>query len=247
MKRVCRIFILFVLSGALLSVMSCSDGEEKMSVGSEESVYDRMGRLHNEGLDYALDCIRLSVPTSKGGRENMLSVESVRSICREFAVSRGEEADVVVCVETWKDSVDIFLFPSGQQEWLRRIRAVILETPEGRMDLLICGMEELEGELDMDVFLSSDEKEMLFYVLAVCRYSAAYWAEHYEEWQVELHGVGSLAFPVSKTKDEWKYVTSEWWETYKSLVWTDGVGGIRPGDGGYYLEDATASSLQKVL
>ena len=84
-------------------------------------------------------------------------------------------------------------------------------------------------------------------MLAVCRYSAAYWAENYEKWQVELYGVESLSPARTRASDEMRYVSKEWWEEYKHLVWADGIGGVPAEDGGYYVENAQNSSIGKYL
>lgn len=42
-------------------------------------------------------------------------------------------------------------------------------------------MTTLEKQLQQDDEISESEKQVLFYTMAVCRYSAHYWAENYEK------------------------------------------------------------------
>mgnify|MGYP000869241889 FL=1 len=78
-------------------------------------------------------------------------------------------------------------------------------------------------------------------------YSAVYWAENYERWMTELFGVGKLPLNRMRTRsEEERFVTKEWWENYKTVVWSDGMSAVRRGEG-YYLQGAVAGSVMKYL
>ena len=52
---------------------------------TEESVYDRMGRLHNEGLDYVLERISEEAPFTRSGARKLPPAEEIRDMCDDFA------------------------------------------------------------------------------------------------------------------------------------------------------------------
>lgn len=82
--------------------------------------------------------------------------------------------------------------------------------------------------------------------MAVCRYSAVYWAENYERWMTELFGLEKLPLNRMRTRGEETPVSKEWWENYKTVVWSDGMSAVQRGEK-YYLQGAIAGSVGEVL
>ena len=236
-----------LLVGGMTAMAACSREETAAGTHREESAYERMGRLHNEGLDYVLARIVAEAPATKSGGRVIPPEEDIRAMCRDFALAQGEspvpgtKGGVPSEEEAWNR------FSAGQQAWLGQAKACIFESQPGEVEALIAGLAGLEGQVQADASLPAVERETLLYVLAVCRYSAAYWAENAEKWQVELYGVESLVPLRSRASNETQHVSKEWWEKYKGLVWADGLGGVPAGDGGYYIEVAIGSSIGKYL
>ena len=104
----------------------------------------------------------------------------------------------------------------------------------------------LEQQVELDDRLAVSEREIVRYAMAVCRYSAVYWAENYERWMTELFGVGKLPLNRMRTRGEETPVSKEWWENYKTVVWSDGMSAVQRGEK-YYLQGAIAGSVGEVL
>lgn len=233
-----------ILAVSGIAVMAACSREEKLpGTKRAESAYERMGRLHNEGLDYVLARIVATAPATKSGGRVIPPQEEIRAMCRDFALRQGEPA--APASKAGDPSADDVWnsLSAGQQAWLEQAKACIFTAPQGEVEALIAGLSRLEEQVQADASLPAAEQETVLYVLAVCRYSAAYWAENYEKWRVELYGLESLSPARTRASDEMRYVSKEWWEEYKHLVWADGVGGVPAEDGGYYIEVSTAASV----
>ena len=61
---------------------ACSREETAAGTHREESAYERMGRLHNEGLDYVLARIVAEAPATKSGGRVIPPEEDIRAMCR---------------------------------------------------------------------------------------------------------------------------------------------------------------------
>ena len=237
-----------ILAVSGIAVMAACSREEKLpGTKRAESAYERMGRLHNEGLDYVLARIVATAPATKSGGRVIPPQEEIRAMCRDFALRQGEPAAPASkagdpsAYDVWNS------LSAGQQAWLEQAKACIFTALQGEVEALIAGLSRLEEQVQADASLPAAEQETVLYVLAVCRYSAAYWAENYEKWQVELYGVESLSSARTRASDEMRYVTKEWWEEYKHLVWADGIGGVPAENGGYNLHAADFSSIEAFL
>ena len=233
--------ILFVLG-----CCACSDESVPAGKVTEESVYDRMGRLHNEGLDYVLERISEEAPFTRSGARKLPPAEEIRDMCDDFARMCG-----YVCparTRAGSEVSDDFSFLSvAQQEWVGRLKSEVGRvTPERTEDFAIA-VGRLEQQVELDDRLAASERESVRYAMAVGRYSAVYWAENYERWMTELFGVGKLPLNRMRTRsEEERFVTKEWWENYKTVVWSDGMSAVRRGEG-YYLQGAVAGSVMKYL
>ena len=219
--------ILFVLG-----CCACSDESVPAGKVTEESVYDRMGRLHNEGLDYVLERISEEAPFTRSGARKLPPAEEIRDMCDDFARMCG-----YVCPARTR----------AGSEGVGRLKAEVRRvTPERTEDFAIA-VGRLERQVEQDGRLAASEREIVRYAMAVCRYSAVYWAENYERWMTELFGVGKLPLNRMRTRsEEERFVTKEWWENYKTVVWSDGMSAVRRGEG-YYLQGAVAGSVMKYL
>ena len=237
-----------MLLGILFVWGCCACSDESVPVGkvTEESVYDRMGRLHNEGLDYVLERILADTPFTRSGVRKLPSADEIREMCDDFARLCGCVCPVRTKVGS-EVSDDFSFLSVAQQEWVGRLKAEIRRvTPERTEDFAIA-VGRLERQVEQDGRLTTSERDMVRYAMAVCRYSATYWAENYERWMTELYGLEKLPLNRIRTRSEKEYlVTKEWWENYKIIVWSDGMSAVRRGEG-YYLQGAIAGSVWEVL
>ena len=124
--------ILFVLG-----CCACSDESVPAGKVTEESVYDRMGRLHNEGLDYVLERISEEAPFTRSGTRELPPAEEIRDMCDDFARMCG-----YVCparTRAGSEVSDDFSFLSvAQQEWVGRLKSEVGRvTPERTEDFAI--------------------------------------------------------------------------------------------------------------
>lgn len=239
-------YVLFILL-AFIGFYACSDESNQLISDESETLYEKMGRLHNEGLDYVLGKITSTSPLTKYGGRKIPALIEIRQMCSDFARSKGYGV-VTRSALVDRDTVQSFSFLSEQQQiWLRRVEKLVRTVTPDRIGKFTSAMTTLEKQLQQDDEISESEKQVLFYTMAVCRYSAHYWAENYEKWQVELYGVNKISTGKVRTRSENEYyVSKEWWETYKTIVWKDGASGIQSGDG-YYLENATVGSVAECL
>lgn len=186
--------ILFVLG-----CCACSDESVPAGKVTEESVYDRMGRLHNEGLDYVLERISEEAPFTRSGTRELPPAEetgicaTILPVCADMSVPARTRAGSEV-------SDDFSFLSVAQQEWVGRLKAEVRRvTPERTEDFAIA-VGRLERQVEQDGRLAASEREIVRYAMAVCRYSAVYWAENYERWMTELFGVGKLPLNRMRTK-----------------------------------------------
>lgn len=236
-----------ILLGILLvwGCYACSGESVPAGNVAEESVYDRMGRLHNEGLDYVLERILEVAPFTRSGTRKLPPTEEIRDMCDDFARMCG--CACPVRTKAYGEVSDDFSFLSvAQQEWIGRLKAEVRRvTPERTKDFAIA-VGRLEQQVEQDERLAASEREIVRYAMAVCRYSAVYWAENYEHWMTELFGVERGDLNRMRTRSEGIPVSKEWWENYKTTVWRDGMSAVRQGEK-YYLQGAVAGSVLDVL
>ena len=238
-------WVLILFCGSVC-FQACSDEKSVVDYKEDKSPYDRMGRLHNEGLDYVLEKIVSTSPLTKGGGRKIPGRAEIRKICCDFACTRGLQVTTKQGRGN-QDTIQDFSFLSENQlKWLDRTKKMIENLPLEAVEEFPEKITILEKELLQDEEMTDAEKEILLHMLAVCRYSAQYWMENYEKWQIELYGVQTLPIRKTRTRSEKEVpVTLEWWEKYKTIVWGDGSSGIRCD--GYYLVDATYGSVSQCI
>lgn len=225
---------------------ACSDKHTLEVSPENESPYERMGRLHNECLDYVLEKILATAPSTRSGGRVIPPETVIRQMCSDFARTKQCQAPTRALESQEVTAGNISSLSAVQQDWLQRIKDVVWTAVPDELDKFRTVISGLEECLSQDHEVDVKEKEVLFYVMAVCRHSALYWAGNFEKWQFELYGINSASTPKVRTKSEGQYVSKEWWEKYKAIVWGDGVGGIKCGEL-YYLENAAVKSVKECL
>lgn len=233
------------LWGVIIGMNACSYEDIQLRTEENESSYDRIGQLHNEGLDYVLDKMKTALLLTKSDKKRIPGITEIRRMCVEFAESKGYTVMTRSYAGIREDVGDFSFLSVQQQDYLLQAKTIVQKASPEDFQELIRKMKTLEENLLRDNKMDVQQKEVLLYVMAVCRYSASYWAVNYEKWHVELYGLNTVN--TLKTRSENKvWVSKEWWEHYKSIVWADGVGGIYCGNG-YELSDATVASVAEYL
>ena len=233
--------VLILFCGSMF-FQACSDEKPAVNYKEDESPYDRMGRLHNEGLDYVLEKIVSTSPQTKSGGRKVPGMADIRKLCCDFACSKGLQVMTKQGSENLDTIQDFSFLSENQLKWFDRTKEMIKNLRLEDIDKLPEKIIILEEELRQDEEIADTEKEVLLHMLAVCRYSAQYWVVNYEKWQIELYGVPANSIRKIRTRSEKETpVSLEWWERYKTIVWGDGSSGIRCD--GYYLVDATCGSV----
>lgn len=238
---------MIILFTVFLNFYAYSEENRDWSIKRHESSYERMGRLHNEGLDHVFETIMKNIVQTGTGKPRIPTEEEIYQMCCDFTRSKGYEIQGRDR-EIKEDIVKDFSFLSvKQQEWLALAKQIVLEAnlPED-LEKFTADMKNLEIQLEREKELSKPQKEVLLYVMAVCRYSARYWVENHEKWQVEIGGVDVSTRKLQTRSENGAYVSKEWWEAHKYIVWADGVGGVKRGEG-YYLENAMVDSVKECL
>lgn len=233
----------YVLILTFAFISACSDDNNDMILTNSENVYENMGRLHNEGLDKVLQKVSETSFLTKSGTRIMPEKSQIRQMCLEFVRSKGIKV-FTKSSEKWYDRRGIPQFSLAQRVYLNELKRIVDSALPMQLDDFLKATDKLEFRLKKDVEINDNEKEILLHIMAVCRYSASYWAENYEKWQVQLFDLNNSTTQLIRTRGE--SVTKTWWEKYKYLVWADGMGGVLT-ETGYYLEGAIAASVEEVL
>lgn len=217
MERV--IWISFFL--AFITMYSCTSRDEEVVLKDSESVYELVGRLHNEGLEYVFD--RLTEARTKSNGILEVDTETIRGLCKQFVEKQGYETKGFVLTRSDNKIMDYrkldFELSEQQNVYLSSVQQIINESTIETINLLVDKLKSLELEIECDCVMSNYEKEVLFYGIAVCCYSARYWVDNYEKWMQEFKNSGYM--PWTKTSEEY-VVSQSWWEKNKHIVTADG-------------------------
>lgn len=234
-----------ILSGIIIGLSACT--VENLDLRTEENMvsYDRIGELHNQGLDYVFNKIATNSPITKSGGKVLPQFTEVKQMCDEFAKSKGYKVVTRSPSDNSYYEDELSYLTDRQKDYLLQVKTIVQKASPKSLPEFIREMKVLENNLLKDDEIIVQNKEVLLYVMAVCRHSAIYWAENYEKWQVELNGVNTGKMLQTRSENG-VWVSKEWWEHYKEIVWADGVSGVASG-GGYQLSDATAGSVMAYL
>ncbi len=222
--------------------LSCSKEEMSQRPGDEK--YERIGQLHNEGLDFVLD--RLSASQTKGGsgltREQAMAVvmEAVTAYLENHGIPTDQVRPEVYCGEEYDGAGLTDEQKELYDELIGAIRDPLLDYESTQKAVSLV-------EARVAAALPTQEAEPLLCGIAVARYSMEYWYNHADEWEL-LAGLDNLAYqPMTKA------VTPESDEddlSWKDLVEADAggavVGAIAGGGAGALAGGLTASAADGV-
>lgn len=239
------LFIIFFIAG---SVFACSDENVVVTPDENESSYEHMGQLHNEGVDYVWKKLSEMTLSTKNRICDLPEKSVIRQMCSDFVCMKGRQIGTKN-LNVLEDNPDK---PGNltlqQNEYLSHIKVIVDKAIPVDVQSFTDEMKSLEESVKGDETISECDKDLLLNVAAVCRYSAVYWAENYLKWQIEFKGVEAVvSVPKVRTSNENDILVSkEWWEKYKEIVWKDGAGGMEQGDI-YVLKNAIVASVLTVL
>lgn len=219
-----------------VSVVSCQ--KERIPQEPENDKYERIGQLHNEGLDYILQAIKKQPVTKSGGKP--IDRHFIKNEVRSFLISKGY-SDTIEPAFPIFDSMDFTMRTKGADAVMEGYS--FSEVEMSYFDRMVeIGVktnipEFVEGELALlEQQIRHDEhvvhKDPLLYGIAVCKASVEYWSEYLEVWMVEVQGIEQAQMHWMLTKggddddDPEKGFWGDLWEaTWKTAV-TDGASAL---------------------
>ena len=201
MKR-CLFFLGVVLSAFLLS---CSKETSLQSIGVEETIYQKFGRMHNEGLDYVLDYIKQNKGTIMTRSGQPLSKKDIISMVepavKEFVRVISESRQFGPCTRVSENELHFdysgmnisdlreSLSDTGK-DYLDRFVS-ILESHE-EYNLKLSSLSGLVSEIYNDASVDQLTKESLLYAVEVGISSFKYWTGNIQDWFVALNCYDAL-------------------------------------------------------
>ena len=262
-------FIFTLIIGIGFGIQSCDSDEEEDFLGKAKNtsieikknylsnidrIYDDVGKLHNEGLDFVLDSLTtikkmniespLSLKSSSGitdkhldniasiflKRENMsFDIKSIGVPALKSNKDSQEKLEVLnngsINSTTLKISQEALVYSVALE--YKMVNAEFRSLEE--LDNFIL---DLEYELLHDDKLSSTEVDALLYMTSVAKYSTRYWADNYIKWASSLGNMeyvenNTFSSPMLKSSSE---SGSAWWDDVLGVAWVDagsaGVGAL---------------------
>ena len=216
-------------------VVSC----QKESAPKEPTnIYEQIGKLHNEGLDYVLQEVKKQ-PVTKGGIRTINNAFIVNATA-DFMASRGYVSDAITKAgSNFPDSTAynkvVSQLSEKQQGYLDELFK-IFDNQKINAEEAIIRIKALENRIKVNC--SVDEQPVLLCGTAVARYTIDYWEEHAEEWLAEIGGIEALQMYKVATKAE-KPEDDEF--SWKQLGAAD-AGGAVTGAGAVYVGAAAAAA-----
>ena len=191
------------LWGVVLSafLFSCSKETSLQPNEVEETVYQKVGRMHNEGLDYVLDYIKQNKGTIMTRSVQPLSKDEILSLVepavKEFIKVSSESGRFGPFTRSSDNgfgfdlsSVDISAFRNTLSDagigYLDRVVSVF--DSEEDHDRKITSLSELVLEIGADKSIDQQSKESLLYAIEVGISSFKYWTERVHEWYLTFNG-----------------------------------------------------------
>ncbi len=207
---------------------SCQKNEEHSPL-KPASKYDEIGTVHNEGLEFVLNSLK--VDTKSSDTHSFPTIGTMEALCQSFAQSKGYD-------------------PATTRTNAGEMDTLVRQTPDfaelGASDRTLCYIEKFETMLsnkkiinivnlqqiirdfewsvNKDSHLSPEEKDILLYMSAVARYSAEYWNKNYEKWAVELRGIDYWQQTSCLTRSGGGENGSNWLNTVIAITWSDAGG-----------------------
>ena len=190
------------LWGVVLSafLLSCSKEAPLQSNEVEETVYQKVGRMHNEGLDYVLDYIKQnkrSIMTRSGqplSKDDILLM--VEPAVKEFIRTSSESGRFGPVTRVSEDelSFDFSGFNISEvreslndasKDYFDKFISILDSNNE--YELRLKSMTGLVQEISDDKSIDHFSKNALLYTIEIGKSSFEYWKESYQKWYQTLN------------------------------------------------------------
>lgn len=188
---------LAAVSAVAVLVVAC----QKEGVPEEPTdIYEQIGKLHDEGLNYVLQEIKKQPVTQAGGR--VITDALIVNATADFMASRGYQRDALTkSGNSIPDSAAynnvVSQLSERQQSYLNELFE-IFDNKKLNAEEAIIRIKALENRIKVNC--SAEEQPVLLCGTAVARYTIDYWEEHAEEWLAEIGGIEALQMYRVATK-----------------------------------------------
>ncbi len=192
------------LWGVVLSafLLSCSKETPLPSTEAEETIYQKVGRIHNEALDYVLDYIKRNKGSIMTRSGQSLSKDDIISMAepalKEYFKTSSESVKFGSVTRVSEDELSFDfsgLNTSEMRESLNDTNKVyydrfvsIIDSDEA-CNWKLSSLSGLVSEINDDNSLDQLSKESLLYLVEVGTSSLKYWTEKIQEWCMVLSGI----------------------------------------------------------
>lgn len=190
------------LWGVVLSafLFSCSKETFLQPNEVEETVYQKVGRMHNEGLDYVLDYIKQNKGTIMTRSGQPLSKDDILLMAepavKEFIRTSSESGRFGLATRVSEDDLcfDFSDFniseireslDDARKDYYDRFVSII-ESGQEYNQILTC-LSGLVSDINDDSSLDQLSKESLLYLVEVGTSSLKYWTNKINEWFLTLN------------------------------------------------------------
>lgn len=214
--------ILVILIG-IISFISCQQ-EDNTSIDSLNN-YDKVGKLHNEGLEYVFDYLKKNTPTTRSkNRANQLRELSEKAV-RKFLKKKEIELPQTRSLESDTNLVEK-LNPAQKVYYNRLISAVL----DHSLNYKATQKEVAKIAQEIQENLSETDASPLLYGTAIAKYTLEYWYMNWEKWRVEIGGVDVFTFSVMTRAESPESSNDDF--SWKDVGKADIAGGVGGAVGG---------------
>lgn len=237
MKKLLLVFLVFLGLIGGISIISCQQDD---SAGLNSlSDYDKVGKLHNEGLEYVFDYLKKKgVITRTQSDANRLRELSDKAICKFFKEKKLE----ITQTRSLQDNIELIeKLNSKQKVYYDKLISVVLDHS---LNYETTQKQVAEISKEIQENLTQVDASPLLYGTAIAKYTLEYWYKNWEKWRIEIGGVDALTFgPVTRTETpESSNDDFSWKEVGKADI-SGGVGGAVGGAVAGSVTDAIGQLL----
>jgi len=191
-----RILITTGLIGAVILTTFCGCQREKTVENAEISIYDEMGQLHNEAMDFMFEKMKGQNIT------RTVTDYQIRELTAEYANdffeyegSQKLTADNIIApIVIYNDQVKTFAIeryeiPTVDEYYFNKLAELYFDIDEADdIRIILRGILSIEREITTNNNISGIDKDRLLYAMAICKNSTEYWYQNLPELTVVING-----------------------------------------------------------
>lgn len=188
-KQCLGIGSVFILLAGLLGTVSCQRDDN--GDFSSLSDYEKVGKLHNEGLEYVFNYIKENTSSTRAGTKRSNLKELSETAVSKFLKKKHLES--IQTRSTYGDTDIDKILSLEQKMYYDKLISVVLDRSlnyEATQKAVTRVTKEIEQSL------SPTDAAPLLYGAAIAKYTLEYWYTNWEKWRVEIGGVDALTFGV---------------------------------------------------